>query len=182
MKQKPRITNKTTIAQSRIFHVESVDLTFSNGEQRQYERLQTGNRGAVLIIPMLDDETVLLIREYAVGVEDYRLGFPKGAIDAGEDHISAAGREIKEEIGYGSDHLSLLATMNISPGYIKNQTYIVLAQQLYADKLSGDEPEPLEIVPWSINNLSALLTQDDFTEARSMAALIWLQHHLQRLD
>lgn len=182
MTQKPHITEVTRIAKSRIFQIEQVQLQFSNGEQRCYERLQTGNRGAVLIIPMLDAETVILIREYAVGVEDYRLGFPKGAVDAGETALEAAAREIREEIGYGCQQLQQLATLNISPGYIKNETYIMLAQDLYPEKLAGDEPEPLEIIPWSINNLSGLLQHAEFTEARSMAALVWLQDHLHRLD
>ncbi|MGZ8227825.1 MAG: ADP compounds hydrolase NudE, partial [Methylococcaceae bacterium] len=69
MAEKPTILNKTTVAKSRLFRIESLDIRFSNGEQRNYERLARGNSGgAVLIVPMLDVETVLLIREYSAGV------------------------------------------------------------------------------------------------------------------
>jgi len=53
--------------------------------QRNYERLARGrSNGAVLIVPLLDDETVLLIREYSAGVHRYELGLPKGKVDVGE--------------------------------------------------------------------------------------------------
>ena len=64
MPKKPTILNKTTLAKSRLFHIESLDIKFSNGQLRNYERLTRGNAcSAVLIVPMLDTETVLLIRE-----------------------------------------------------------------------------------------------------------------------
>ncbi|MGZ8152088.1 MAG: NUDIX domain-containing protein, partial [Methylovulum sp.] len=106
MAEKPTILNKTTVAKSRLFRIESLDIRFSNGEQRNYERLARGNSGgAVLIVPMLDVETVLLIREYSAGVHRYELGLPKGKIDSGESFLEAANRELKEEVGFGSRNL-----------------------------------------------------------------------------
>ena len=51
---------------------------------------------------MLDDDTVLLMREYAAGVHRYELGLLKGRMDAGETPEQAANRELKEETGYGA--------------------------------------------------------------------------------
>ena len=59
----------------------------------------------VAVVPMLDDDTVLLIREYAAGVHRYELGLVKGRIDAGETSLQAADRELKEEAGYGARSL-----------------------------------------------------------------------------
>ena len=60
------------------------DLEFSNGERRRFERLVSRGHGAVVVVPMLDDETVLLVREYAAGMHRYELGLVKGRIDVGE--------------------------------------------------------------------------------------------------
>jgi ADP-ribose diphosphatase len=49
---------------------------------------------------------------------------------------------------------------------------IFIAEQLYPEKLVGDEPEPLEIVPWKVSEYKQLLAQTDFNEARSVAALM----------
>ncbi len=99
--QKPTILNVETVARSRLFTVESVDLEFSNGVRRVYERMRPTNREAVMIVPIVDDH-LILIREYAVGTESYELGFSKGLIDPGESVYEAANRELKEEVGFGA--------------------------------------------------------------------------------
>lgn len=103
--QKPTILNVETVARSRLFTVESVDLEFSNGVRRVYERMRPTNREAVMIVPIVDDH-LILIREYAVGTESYELGFSKGLIDPGESVFEAANRELKEEVGFGADDLT----------------------------------------------------------------------------
>src|SRR5690606_6879560 len=77
------------------YRMERLDLEFSNGERRLYERLHGRGHGAVAVVPMLDAETVLLVREYAAGVHRYELGLVKGRIDAGETPEQAADRELK---------------------------------------------------------------------------------------
>ncbi|MBL6987621.1 MAG: ADP compounds hydrolase NudE [Methylobacter sp.] len=173
MTEKPIILNKTIIATSRLFRIESLDIEFSNGQLRNYERLARGNPGggAVLIVPMLDAETVLLIREYSAGVHRYELGLPKGKTDAGESFLDAANRELKEEVGYGAKSLHHLSSFSLAPSYLEHMTEIVLAQNLYEEKLEGDEPEELEVIPWKLNNINALLATGECTEARSIAAL-----------
>src|SRR5690554_7805620 len=81
---KPKILARHVVAQSRLFRIESFDLRFSNGVERTYERLVPGGPGAVMLVPLLDDETVGLIHEYGGGIEDYTLTLPKGALDLGE--------------------------------------------------------------------------------------------------
>jgi ADP-ribose diphosphatase len=176
--QLPKILNQRTIAQTRIFRVEEVGLEFANGEKRTYERLLGGQRGSVLVAPMLDQDTVLLIREYSTGSLDYQLGLPKGRIEAGEDPLEAADREMREEVGYGAKHLELLRTVSIVPAYIQHRTHIILARDLFPDRQIGDEPEPIEVVPWKLGRLSELLEQPDLTEARTIAALFLLREFL----
>ena len=178
MPQPPKALSRELVARSRIFRVEAVDLEFSNGEQRRYERLLGGERGSVLVVPMLDDDQVLLIREYATGSHDYQLGLPKGRMEPGEDPLQAADREMREEVGYGARDLRVLRTLTIAPAYIQHHTYIVLAQGLFPDKQPGDEPEPIEVVPWRLSDWDSLMAQPDLTEARSIAALYMTREYL----
>jgi ADP-ribose diphosphatase len=124
-----------------------------------------------LVVPLLDSETALLIREYAAGTHNYELAFPKGHIEEGEDMLEAANREIQEEVGYGANKLEHIHSFSIAPGYLSHHTHIVLASDLYENKIPGDEPEEIEVVPWKLKDLDKLLRQDDFTEARSIAAI-----------
>ncbi|MHC9511564.1 ADP compounds hydrolase NudE [Kangiella sp. M94] len=180
MQQPPKIKQTKLIAQTRIFGVEEMELEFSNGVYRIYERLKAGEHGAVMILPLLDDDTMLLIKEYAAGVERYELAFPKGLIDAGEDSEQAANRELQEEVGYAAKQLKVLRKVSLAPGYLSHQMDIVVAQDLYPSKLEGDEPEPIEVVEWKISEMDKLLEVEEFSEARSIAALYLLKSYLSK--
>ncbi len=170
-KKTPEVLSSETVAHSRIFHVEERRLRFSNGTEVSYERLVSRRIGAVLIVPLLDSATVLLIREYAAGTHRYELALPKGLIARGETPLEAANRELMEEIGRGARQLSHINTFSVAPGYLQHCTHIVLARELYEQRLPGDEPEDIEVVPWSLDRLRELVEREDCTEARSIAAL-----------
>ena len=131
-----------------------------------------------MIVPMLDDETVLLVREYCAGTHTYELGFPKGLIDPGEAAEEAANRELKEEVGYGAKSLVSLQQVSMGPAFFSAKMDIFVASNLYAEKLVGDEPEPLEIVPWKLSDAAQLLSREDFSEARSIVALMLVKAKL----
>jgi ADP-ribose diphosphatase len=168
--QKPKILQVATVARSRLFSIESVDLEFSNGVRRVYERMHPSGREAVMIVPVIGDD-LLLIREYAVGIESYELGFPKGLIDPGEAVLEAANRELMEEVGFGAQRFDVLSKLTMAPSYLSSQMHIVLARDLYPQSLEGDEPEPLPQVRWPMANMLALLAEPDFREARNVSAL-----------
>jgi len=181
MSQKPEILKRKIIAQSRIFTIEGLELRFANGALRHYERLVgDASKNSVMIVPMLDQETVLLIREYAAGINEYTLGLPKGVVDEGESSEQAANRELQEEVGYAARHIEYLTTLTVSPGYLIAQMDVLVARNLYEKRLVGDEPEIIEVVPWSINHLDELLERPDFREARSIAALFMVKQRLTK--
>lgn len=160
--------------------VEELDLEFSNGERRRFHRQRAEGPGAVVVVPLLDDNTVLLVREYAAGMHRYELGLVKGRIDAGESADEAANRELKEEAGYGARRLDVLRSLTQAPLYMSHQSWLVVARDLYPERLPGDEPEELEVVPWKLDALDQLMLREDFSEGRSLAALFiareWLRN------
>ena len=180
MPTKPEILKRETVMRSRLFRADQVHLRFSNGEERHYEKLVGGGNGAVLVVPVLNGDTLLLVREYAVGLENYHLACPKGAIDAGESILEAANRELKEEVGYGARKLTFLKKVYLSPSYMEHAINIVLAEDLYPERLVGDEPEPIEVETIPFAALSELCWRDDVLEGRSLAALFLAKEWLAR--
>ncbi|MFT6925387.1 MAG: ADP-ribose diphosphatase [Psychromonas sp.] len=168
----PQILKRSLVASSRFFKIEALQLKFSNGQQREFERMQGYHKGAVLIVPFYDAETLILIREYAAGTHSYELGFPKGLIDSGETPEQAANRELKEEIGFGTNRLQKLKKVTMAPSYFSSEMTLFMAFDLYPEKLEGDEPEPLEVIKWPLNKVDELLARDDFQEARGISALL----------
>ncbi len=182
MKQKPKILKQTQVAKTRIFCVEELHLEFSNGERRIYERLKAGGRGAVMVIAVDSEQNILLIREYAAGVEKYELALPKGLVEQDEDVLEAANRELKEEVGLGAKQLTELKKISLAPGYLSHTMSVILAEDLYEEKLEGDEPEPIEVIPYPLSEIDALIQKDDFTEARSIAALYMVRDYFNKKE
>ena len=178
--QKPRITRSQQIARTRLFMVEELDLEFSNGQTRTYERLVAGPNGAVMIVPILNNNTIVLIREYSAGTDNYQLAFPKGLMETGETVEQSANRELKEEVGYGARKFTPMKQMSLAPGYLTHRMNLLMAEDLYPESLEGDEPEPLEVVKWPIDDIELIIEQPDFTEARSIAALFLAKQILDK--
>lgn len=180
MSKLPEILKKELVTRSRLFGVEELHLRFSNGVERVYERLRTPPIQAVLVVPMLDADTVLMIREYGAGTEAYELGLPKGALDAGETLEQGACRELMEEVGYGARELTVLKELTLSPSYMGHRLTVLLAENLFAERREGDEPEPIEVVPMKLSELEQWVWREDLTEARSIAALYMVRDLLAR--
>ncbi|MCQ2046704.1 ADP-ribose diphosphatase NudE [Stutzerimonas stutzeri] len=173
MRQKPTVLAREIVASSRLFRVEELQLRFSNGVERTYERLvgKGSGYGAVMIVALADAENALLVEEYCGGTDTYELSLPKGLIEPGEDVLEAANRELKEEAGFGARRLELLTELSLSPGYMSQKIQVVLARDLYPEQLPGDEPEPMRLDKVNLHELSSLVQHPQFSEGRALAAL-----------
>ncbi len=179
-REKPVCSKKLVLAKSRLFTIEQMYLRFSNGAERIYERICSHGQGAVLIVALNAHGSLLLVREYAAGTDNYELGFPKGVIDKGESIFEAANRELREETGFAAKRLDKLRTLSLAPGYFAARIEVILARDLYPSPLQGDEPEAPEVVEWPLDDYNELLTRPDFSEARSIAALFLVKQWLKK--
>ena len=171
----PIITSSAIVASSRLFSIETLDLRFSNGEERVYERLPKRAREAVIICAVTENDEVVLVNEYMAGVHRYELGLPKGVVHDLESLEDAANRELKEEVGCGAKNIQYIRELSIAPGQMGFSVHVMLARNLYEESLPGDEPEPLEVVKWPIHKVDELIFNEDISEARSIAALRLVQ-------
>ena len=124
-----------------------------------------------MVVAMADAEHALLVEEYCAGTDDYQLSLPKGLIEPGEDVLVAADRELKEEAGFGARRLELLTELSLSPGYMSQRIQVVLATDLYEERLPGDEPEPMAVSKVNLRELLTLIQHPQFSEGRALAAL-----------
>lgn len=181
MKQKPEILDVKVIAKTKIFEVQSVDLRFSNGEERTYERLTPQRRSSVMVMPIYQNQ-LIFVREYAVGPERYELTFPKGIVDDGEKPIESANRELQEEIGFAARKIEPLRPLYSGPSHMYGLMHLFVAQDLYPSKLQGDEPEPLELVYYPLNKIDELIADPNFGESRNLSALFLLKEYLKNSE
>ncbi|WP_336335104.1 ADP compounds hydrolase NudE [Pseudomonas putida] len=181
MRQSPTILKTELLAESSYFQIEALHLQFSNGQRRVYERLRGTGYRSVLLVAMPDPQHVLLVREYAVGVEGTVLGLPKGGADAGESYLEAAQRELGEELGLHAGRLAELGELSLAPGHLCHRCTVVLVEQLSAcGFVEGDEPEPLECVTVALAEIPGLVASGELHEARAIAALFMAMGELAR--
>lgn len=171
----PKVLSRKPVSTSRLFTIEQIDLAFDQDKHRTFERVCGVGYGSVMIVPVCADGRFILIREYAAGIDQYVLSFPRGGVDQNESFLQAADREIKEEISCGANQLTHIMSFSASPGYFNSHTQLILAEDLYPCAMPGDEPEPLEVSKWSLSQVDTLLAHSEFIDARSMAALLWLE-------
>lgn len=176
--QLPEILDISIAAKSRIFEIQAVELKFSNGERRTYERFRPATRAAVMVLP-IDGDDLLMLREYAVGTERYELGFCKGLMEKGETPEQSANRELQEEMGLGARHFELLRSVNSNLTFMNAPMHILIARDFYSSKLQGDEPEALELVRMPLAKIDELLADEHFYEARNLVALYALRDYLK---
>ena len=119
-----------TVYRGSFFNVEKDRVCLPNGAiaTREYIR----HPGAVVILPLFDDGTVLLERQFRFPVNRIFLEFPAGKIDKGEDTLDSAKRELKEETGYSASNWQYVTTIHNAIGYSDEQLIVYLAKDLQA--------------------------------------------------
>lgn len=175
MRSKPEILSVKTVGRSRLFRIEEMKLRFANGVERIYERLPATGHRAVMAVAVNDNDE---FREYAAGFHEYQLTLPKGSAEPGESLIEATNRELMEETGFGAGRIERLRELSVAPGHMGFTISVMLARDLYAKRLPGDEPEEIEVVPWPMDRIPELVERADFTEARAIAAIFLAQQRL----
>jgi ADP-ribose diphosphatase len=180
MDSSPIVLETKVVAQSAYFAIEQVRVRFGNGEERIYERLREWKDKSVIVIALQEDGKMLLIREYACGIDRPTLALPKGMVNAGESELEAANRELMEEVGFGAKELVKLGEITLAPGHLCHKITVVFATRLYKRKLPGDEPERLEVVRLDLCQAEDHVVSGEIDEARTIAAIFMARNYLKK--
>ena len=134
--------------------------------------------GAVIIIPLLDDNTVIMERQfrYPLGRHFYEL--PAGKIEAGEEPLATAQRELIEECGYQAASWRHLATLHPCVGYSDERFELYLARDLSAVDRALDDGEFLDVVPMTVDAALQGIREGRITDVKAVAGLAWIKYLL----
>src|SRR2546423_4436932 len=103
--------------------------------------------GAVCVLPFLDDDQIILIRNRRYAVNQILLEIPAGTLDKNEDPINCAGRELLEETGYLAGRLKPIGNFFTSPGILSEKMYAFAAYDLEKQQQALEAGEEIEVVP-----------------------------------
>ena len=102
--------------------------------------------GAAAVVPIKDDGTVVLIRQFRHAAGGFIYEIPAGKLDSGEDPLHCAARELEEEVGYRASSFELLSSIFTAPGFADEVIHVYKATGLTKGRQQLDRDEVLEIV------------------------------------
>jgi ADP-ribose pyrophosphatase len=141
-----------------------------NGKETKREVVE--HHGAVAIVPRLDAETVLLIRQFRQAVGEVLLEIPAGTLEDREDPDACAARELEEEIGYTAGTLRHMFSQYLAPGYSNEVLHAYFAEGLVQTQTHADEDEEIEVVPVKVSDIEPMILDGRIKDAKSIAALL----------
>src|SRR5688500_18242210 len=165
----PKILNSQKIFDGSVFNV-TVD-TVSEGELT-YQREVVHHPGSAVIVPIFDDATVALVRQYRHPAVRYLLEVPAGTLDKGERPEIGAARELKEELGLVAARLEKLSEFFVSPGFCEEKMWVFLATELTEGKQNPDEDEVLEVVRLPLIDALEMITSGEIQDAKTIIGLM----------
>jgi ADP-ribose pyrophosphatase len=146
--------------------------TIETPDGREIRREIVEHHGAVAIVPRLDSETILLIRQYRQAVGERLLEIPAGTLEEGEPAEDCAARELEEEIGYRPGRLRHMFSQYLAPGYSSEVLHVYFAEELQRSAANPDVDEQIEVVPVRASEIEQMILDGQIKDAKSIAALL----------
>ncbi len=163
----------------RAFTIRRDTLRQPDGHETRFDIVE--HPGSVSIIPVDDQGNLLFVRQYRHAAGLNLLELPAGTLDEGEAPETCARREVREETGMAAGNLEHLGGFFLAPGYSTEYMNVYLATELHPDPLEADADEFLTLEHISIGMAMEMARQGVIPDAKSLAAILLAQSHLEKL-
>ncbi len=138
------------------------------------------HRGAVAIVPMLDGDRIVMVRQFRQAAGGVLMEIPAGTLEQGENPLECAQRELQEEIGYAASDMTLMFRSFLAPGYSSEMLHTFLAQGLSKASAEQDADEFIEVVEVPLHHAVELIRQGDIKDAKTICGILMAQRILGR--
>lgn len=157
------------IFKGRVLVLNLETVTLPNGATVDLEIIR--HPGAAAVVPVKDDGTVLLIRQYRHAAGGFIYEIPAGKLSPGEDPLACATRELEEEIGYIPSRLDLLVSLFTAPGFADEVIHIYKGYGLKRGTQRLDPDEVLEVLEMPIEKAIGLIQDGTIRDAKTIVGL-----------
>ena len=172
-----KVNNRTIVYRGKIFELIRENITLENGTTTDVEFIE--HPGAAAIIPFLDDNRIVLLKQYRHALKKYIWEIPAGTLDPQEEIISCAKRELIEETGYSASGWQKLGEITPVPGYSDERIHIYLATELQPAEQHLDADEVIQVQEVEFNEALEMIGNGEIQDAKSIAGLFmasaWLK-------
>ena len=130
--------------------------------------------GAVCLIPILDNNNILLIRQFRYGPGKEFIEIPAGKLETGEKPIDCGHRELEEETGFKSNKMTFLTNIYPAIGFSNEKMWMYLAEDLEIKERNLDSDEFLELLPTPLNKAIDWVFSGKITDVKTIIAILWV--------
>jgi len=166
---RPETLSAETVYKGKVFDIRIDEIRDGDVE---YKREIVVHKGSCVIIPVFEDGTVAVVRQYRHAAGKYLLEICAGTLNAGEDPKLGAIRELEEEIGVRAAKVEKLIEFYVSPGFLTEKMFVFLATELTETQQNLEEDELLTIERHSFPALFEMIRNGGIEDAKSIAGLI----------
>lgn len=152
-------------------HKDRIHLPDGSETYREYIR----HPGAVVILALFDDGSVLLERQFRYPNAKVFIEYPAGKIDKGEDHLACAKRELEEETGYTAARWDFVCTIHNAIAYSDEHLEIYLARELTAGPAKLDAGEFLEVFKSTVPDMLGMIQRGEISDVKTIIGTFWLE-------
>jgi ADP-ribose pyrophosphatase len=169
------VLREVTLQTRRIFEGKILNVrvdTVRTAKGGEATREVVEHRGAVAIVPLLEDGKVVLVRQFRQAVGEVLLEIPAGTLNRGENPEECARRELVEEIGYEPMRLEKMFSSYLAPGYSSELLHVFLATELRAAEGCTDEDETVvsEVMP--LDEAVKMIRTGGIKDAKTICGLL----------
>lgn len=174
-----KILKRKIVYQGKIVNIEEVDIDFDNGSIATFELINFNIETGVSILPIDSENDIILVKQFKLGVKERIINIPSGGLEAEEDPLQVANKEIQEEIGYKSNNISLMFRGHSSPGYVGSEpAYFFLAKDLVPSKIEGDEIEEIQIIKLPFDKVLKMVKSGEIIDMKTISAILYYKQFL----
>jgi ADP-ribose pyrophosphatase len=154
--------------------------TITDRPGHTYKREIVVHPGAVVMVPVTKEGKLVLVRQWRRATGKVLLELPAGTLEEGEPPLETAGRELREEIGYKADRITLLGGFFSAPGILSEYLHLYLAEDLQESQLDPDENEELDICELSLEEALEAIENGQIEDAKSIVGISRYYFRLHR--
>jgi ADP-ribose pyrophosphatase len=169
MPDTPEFIDSKKIFEGRVFDV-TVDTVREHGQT--YVRDVVRHPGSAVILPVFEDDTIALVKQYRHPAVKYLLELPAGTLNDRERPEIGAARELEEELGLVAGRLEKLSEFFISPGFLSEKMWLYLATDLRETQQRLEEDEAIEVVRVPIERALQMITDNEIEDAKTIIGLL----------
>ena len=165
----PEFLDSKKVFSGRVFDV-TID-TVREGD-KTYTREVVHHSGSAVILPVFEDGTVALVKQYRHPAVKYLLELPAGTLNDRERPEVGAARELEEELGVIAGRIEKLSEFFISPGFLSEKMWLYLATELRETEQRLEDDEAIEIVRLPIDRALQMITDGEIEDAKTIIGLM----------